>query len=113
MGTYLGTAAAIPERRAYKAWCEGVEPARKYRNRQVRRALSERTAQRSLGELTRIVRALGHRGLLLVLREGDALASRTERQREKGYTILRELVDNFDGAGGAVATRLILTGKDA
>jgi hypothetical protein len=99
--------------RAYDAWCAGVEPPRKYRNREVRRALSERTAQRNLNELTRIVCAFGYRGLLLVLSEGDALASRTERQREKAYTVLREMVDNFDGTGGAIATRVILTGQHA
>jgi bacteriophage exclusion system BrxC/D-like protein len=99
--------------RAYTAWCDGVEPPRKYRNRAVRRALSERTAQRSFNELTRIVCALGHRGLLVLLSECDALASRTERQREKAYTVLRELVDNFDGAGGAVAMRMVLTGQSA
>src|SRR5690606_16363099 len=98
-------------RRAYTAWCDGVEPPRKFRNREVRRALSERTAQRALSELSRVVRALGHQGLLLMLAEGDALPSRTERQREKAYTVLRELVDNFDGSGGAAAPRVILTGR--
>src|SRR5690606_2471195 len=101
------------QRRAYRAWCDGALPAKKHRNPAVRRALTERTAQRSLNDLTRIVRALGHRGTLIVLSEGDALASRTERQREKGYTVLRELVDNFDASGGAVATRLLLTGQAA
>ncbi len=104
---------AVAEKRAYKAWCEGVEPPRKYRNQAVRRALSERTAQRALSELTRIVCALEHRGTFVMLSEGDALARRTQRQREKGYTVLRELVDNFDGAGGAIATRVVLSGRDA
>lgn len=98
-------------RRAFTAWQDGVEPPRKARNRNVRRSLSERTAQRSLGELSRVVRALGHRGTFIILSEGDALASRTDRQREKGYTVLRELVDNFDGWGGASATRVLLAGQ--
>jgi hypothetical protein len=98
-------------RRAIAAWLDGVEPARKHKNRAVRRALSERTAQRSLDDLSRLVRALGHQGTLIVLTEGDALAARTERQREKGYTVLRELVDNFDASGGAVAARVLLTGQ--
>jgi len=88
-----------------------VEPPRKAKNRKVRRSLSERTAQRSLGELSRVVRALGHRGTFILLAEGDALAGRTDRQREKGYTVLRELVDNFDGWGGAAATRVLLAGQ--
>jgi len=98
-------------RRAITAWQDGVEPPRKARNRKVRRSLSERTAQRSFGELSRVVRALGHRGTFILLTEGDALASRTDRQREKGYTVLRELVDNFDGWGGAAATRVLLAGQ--
>ena len=98
-------------RRAFSAWQDGVEAPRKAKNRKVRRSLSERTAQRSLGELSRVVRALGHRGTLIILTEGDALASRTDRQREKGYTVLREMVDNFDGWGGAAATRVLLSGQ--
>jgi hypothetical protein len=109
---YLTAEDTDPARRAYAAWADGTEPPRKYRNKQVRRALSERTAQRSLNELSRIVRALGHKGVLLLLVEGDAMASRTERQREKSYTVLRELVDNFDGWGGAVGTRVLLTGQE-
>ena len=105
-----GDDAELP-RRAFTAWQDGVEPPRKAKNRRVRRSLSERTAQRSLGELSRVVRALGHRGTFILLTEGDALASRTERQREKGYTVLRELVDNFDGWGGAAATRVLLAGQ--
>lgn len=99
--------------KAYDAWFEGIEPAAKHRNDGVRHTLSERTAQRALNDLTRMVRALGHRGLLLVLTEGDSLAERTPRQREKAYTVLRELVDNFDTEGGAISTRVIITGGDA
>jgi hypothetical protein len=98
-------------RRAFTAWQDGVEAPRRARVRTVRRSLSERTAQRSLNELSRLVRALGHRGMLLLLAEGDALAARTDRQREKAYTVLRELVDNFDGWGGAAATRVLLAGQ--
>jgi hypothetical protein len=101
----------VAELRAFRAWCDGVEPPRRYRNEAVRRALSERTAQRALNELTRLVRALGYPGTFAVLSEGDALAQRTERQREKAYTLLRELVDNFDTSAGAIATRLLLTGQ--
>ena len=104
---------ALAETRAYDAWLEGTEPARKYKNPDVRRALSDRTAQRALVELTRVLRALGHRGLALFLSEGDSIASRTERQRERAYTVLRELVDNFDTGQGAAATRVMLTGTDA
>ncbi len=104
---------ATSEIRAYDAWLAGTEAPRKHRNPLVRRALSERTAQRAFGELSRVVRALGYRGLVVFLAEGDTIASRTERQREKAYTVLRELVDNFDGGMGAVATRVMLTGTEA
>lgn len=104
---------ATSEMRAYEAWLAGTEPAKKHQNPHVRRALSERTAQRVLGELSRVLRALGHRGLVVFLTEGDTIAARTDRQREKAYTVLRELVDNFDGSDGATATRVVLTGMDA
>jgi hypothetical protein len=101
------------EMKAYRAWLEGSEPARRYRNPDVRRALSERTAQRALGELTRIMRALGYRGTALFLSQGEGLTLRTSRQREKAYTVLRELVDNFDSGRGASAARITLSGTDA
>jgi hypothetical protein len=104
---------ASREYRAFEAWIDGVEPARRNRNPDVRRPLSDRNAQRTLGELSRIARALGYRGLVIFLSRGDAIAARTERQREKAYTVLRELVDNFDTGNGAIATRVIITGTDA
>ncbi len=104
---------ATSEVRAFTAWLDGTEPARKHQNPLVRRALSEQTAQRAIGELSRVVRALGYRGLVLFLSAGDAIVTGTERQRERSYTVLRELVDNFDAGNGAVATRVMLTGTDA
>lgn len=102
---------AAPETRAYKAWRDGREARGKAKNPDVRRALSERTAQRALGELTRILRALGYRGAVFLFVEGEALTERSERRREKAYTVLREAVDNFDEAGGAVASRLVIMGQ--
>jgi hypothetical protein len=104
---------ADKEIRAYRAWLMGNEPARRYRNPDVRRALSERTAQRALGELTRVVRAMGYRGTALFLSEGDGITARTARQREKAYTVLRELVDNFDSGRGVCSARITITGTDA
>lgn len=100
------------EVRAYEAWLNGVELRRKVKNAHVHTALNQHTAQRALSELTRIVRALGHAGTLICLHEADALARRTSRQRDKAYTVLRELVDNFDSGRGAVATRIVLTGLE-
>lgn len=105
---------APAERRAFAAWLDGTLPAKKYRNPNIRRALTERSAQRALATFTGIVRVLGYRGLVVILGEGESLAERTLRQRERAYTILRELVDNFDGmAGEATSVRVILTGQDA
>ncbi len=114
-GAYLNSddPGAAREYRAYEAWLDGEEPAKRNLNTDVRRPLSDRSAQRTLGDLSRIIRALGHKGLVIFLSNGDAIATQTDRQREKAYTVLRELVDNFDGANGAVATKMIITGTDA
>ncbi|MEM9191533.1 MAG: BREX system ATP-binding domain-containing protein [Myxococcota bacterium] len=100
------------EAEAFDSWVNGLVPAKKYQNPSVRTPLSAKTAQRALGELTRVLQALDFAGLLLLLSEGDAIARRTERQREKSYTVLRELVDNFDGQHGAVCTRVVITGTE-
>lgn len=99
------------EVRAFDAWARGVE----LKGRavaDVRAALGPHTAQRVFGELTRLVRALGYKGLLVLLHGGGALTLRTRRQREKSYTVLRELVDNFDTGRGAVCTRIVITGDE-
>ncbi len=59
------------------------------------------------------MRALGHRGMTIFLSEGDAIPQRTPRQREKAYTVLREMVDNFDSGRGARSARITITGTDA
>lgn len=100
------------EIRAYHAWLDGTEPGKRSRNEHVRSSLNAHTAQRALGELSRIVLALGHRGLCIYLHDGDAVARRTSRQREKAYTVLRELVDNFDTGNGAVGCRIVITGTE-
>lgn len=103
---------ARAEIRAYQAWLDGTEPGRNSRNPNVRAALNAHTAHRALGELSRIARALGGTGLAIYLHDGAALTKRTSRQREKAYTVLRELVDNFDTGNGAVATRISITGTE-
>jgi hypothetical protein len=99
--------------RAYRDWLDGKEPPKRYRHPGVRRPLSEQTAQRVLGELTRVMLALGYRGTVILLSQAGDIAERTDRQREKAYTVMRELVDNFDSGRGAMATRIVLTGDDA
>jgi len=103
---------ARTELRAYHAWLDGTEPGKRSKNPAVRSALNPHTAQRALGELSRLVVALGATGLAIFLHDGDAVTRRTARQREKAYTVLRELVDNFDSGNGALNTRILITGTD-
>ena len=98
---------------ALTRWAQGTPLKGRYATAGVRGTLNLHTGQRVLGELTRIIQALGYAGLSLLLSGAHAIAARTERQREKAYTLLRELVDNFDSGRGAVATRITLTGGDA
>ncbi len=97
---------------ALTKWAEGASLSGKYGGFGVRGALNVHTGQRVLGELTRIFGALGYGGFCLVLTGAESIAGRTDRQREKAYTLLRELVDNFDSGRGAVATRITITGGD-
>lgn len=101
---------ARAEIRAYQAWLDGTEPGKHSKNPNVRSALNAHTAHRALGELSRIAQALGGTGLAIYLHDGAAVTKRTSRQREKAYTVLRELVDNFDTGNGATATRILITG---
>jgi len=111
---YLGaTDDAAREVRSLTLWSEGHELKPRQLITGVSGTLDAHSAQRVLGQLTRIVCALGHKGLYVHLSGGEQLATRTPRQREKGYTVLRELVDNFDAGRGAVSTRICLSGGDA
>lgn len=74
--------------------------------------LSPRTAKRTLVELTRLVRALGHRGTLLVVKKAGLLTELSPSKREAAYTVLRELVDNADGPRGCTACRIYVSGGD-
>lgn len=98
------------EVRAFTQWSLGAEPSARLKVEGVRGVLDGHTGQRVFGQLTRIIKALDYKGLLLILSRGDCLSGRTARQREKGYTLLREFVDNFDSGRGAVSTRVVLSG---
>jgi len=111
---YLGaTDEAAREVRSLTLWSEGHELKPRQVVSGVRGTLDAHSAQRVFGQLTRILKALGHKGLYVHLSGGEELAGRTPRQREKGYTVLRELVDNFDAGRGAVSTKICLSGGDA
>nr|MCU0685869.1 ATP-binding protein [Polyangiaceae bacterium] len=71
------------------------------------------TARRALAELTRIVRALGARGLLLLFENAHLVTKLPPARRDGAYTVLRELIDNADGARGLASTRVMLFGLDS
>jgi hypothetical protein len=104
-----------------RAWLDGIELARAGKRRPSQgshdadeprgtAALSARTAKQVLADLTRLARALGFRGMLLLLRDADAVASFPPARRQAAYTVLRELVDNADGGRGMVSTLLLVAG---
>ncbi len=98
------------ELREYDAWLEGVELTRVYKRPVARESLTPKTARQALGDLSRLMRALGYAGCVLLFTGGHHLTQRTPRQREKGYTVLRELIDNFDSERGAISTRITISG---
>jgi hypothetical protein len=98
-----GTGAA----RKLQAWLGGRDVAR---DTDELRPLSERTAKRALADLTRLVRALGHRGTRIVLRDAEALIDLSPGRRDVAYTVLREIIDNADGGHGVVGCETLLVG---
>jgi P-loop Domain of unknown function (DUF2791) len=101
------------EKRRLVAWLDGTALAEAEEASRAVSALTARTAKRALTELTRLVRVLGHRGTLLVFRDGDSLLHLPPARRESAYTVLRELVDNADGGRGMLSTRIALLGSTA
>src|SRR5260221_583539 len=69
-------------------------------------ALSPSTALRALGELSRLVRAIGFRGVVMIFEGAEVLTRLSASRRDGAYTVLRELVDNADGARGLVSAQL-------
>lgn len=100
------------EVKVFALWAQGIASKSTRSAEGVRGTLNPHTGQRIFSELTRVIRALGYSGLVVLLSHGGSISLRSERQREKSYTLLRELVDNFDSGRGAVSTRIILTGDD-
>src|SRR5579859_6008079 len=104
---YIASASGTGPARKLQAWLGGREVARQAEEL---RTLSARTAKRALADLTRLVRALGHRGTRLVLRDAEALVDLSPGRRDVAYTVLREIVDNADGGHGIVACETLLVG---
>jgi hypothetical protein len=104
---YIASASGTGPARKLQAWLGGRDVARATDDL---RPLSPRTAKRALADLTRLVRALGHRGTRLVLRDAEALVDLSPGRRDVAYTVLRELVDNADGGHGLVACETLLVG---
>jgi hypothetical protein len=94
-----------------EAWLAGTELARAEANSAALSALSARTARRSFGELTRLLRALGHRGTLVTFHGADVIPKLPPGRREDAYTVLRELLDNADGGRGLSAQLVVEGGQ--
>lgn len=99
------------ERRELNAWLAGTNLSRSRSNAVARGTLNAKTAKRALSDLSRLVRALQWNGCLLCFSSAHAIVRRTPHQREKAYTVLRELVDNFDSDRGMTSTRIVLSGR--
>ena len=67
---YVASASGTGPARKLQAWLAGRDVAREADELRV---LSPRTAKRALANLTRMVRALGHRGTRVILRDAEAL----------------------------------------
>ena len=101
-------AAGRPARPAARidAWLAGTDLSRVEARGTALAALSAPTALRALGECSRLVRALGHRGVVLIFEGAEVLTRLSPSRRDGGFTVLRELIDNADGARGLVAAQL-------
>jgi hypothetical protein len=104
---YIASAAGTGPARKLQTWLGGREVARETDEL---RPLSTRTAKRALADLTRLVRALGHRGTRILLRDAEALVDLSPGRRDVAYTVLREIIDNADGGHGVVACETLLFG---
>jgi hypothetical protein len=106
---FLESATAKPSSRRLDAWLSG-EAASDVDAGPELRLLGPATAKSALAALTRLFRVLGARGTLIVLDEGEALVELSPARRDLAYTVLRELIDNADGRGGLLATKLFVAG---
>jgi hypothetical protein len=108
--SYLEAATGKPSARRLERWLGGERPGDVDAGPELR-LLGPATAKGALSALTRLFRVLGARGTLLVLAEGEALVELSPARRDLAYTVLRELIDNADGHGGMVATKLLVAGS--
>ena len=101
-------AAGRPARPAARidAWLAGTDLSRVESRGTALSALTAPTALRVLGECSRLVRALGHRGIVLIFEGAEVLTRLSASRRDGGFTVLRELIDNADGARGLVSAQL-------
>jgi hypothetical protein len=96
-----------------EAWLDGTSVARAEAAPVALGALAPENAQRTLAELSTLVRVLGHRGLALLFERGETLTKLPAARRERSYVVLRELIDNADGGRGLRAAHLVVGGTDA
>jgi len=95
------------------AWLSGTELARVEGRVAALASLTSVTARRALGEFTRLLRALGHHGLVMIFEGAEVLTRLSPARRDGSFTVLRELIDNADGGRGLVAAQLWVSGTAA
>lgn len=109
---YLESATGKPSAKRLESWLGGARPSDVDAGPELR-LLGPATAKATLSALTRLFRVLGAKGTLVVLDEGEALVDLSPARRDLAYTVLRELIDNADGHGGMIATKLLVVGDAA
>jgi hypothetical protein len=102
---WLAGATGRAAARRLQAWLRGEVPSAAH---EVDRSLTRTTAKAALAGLTRLARAVGARGTLLVATDGDAILELAPEPRDVGLTVLRELIDNGDGARAMASTKLVV-----
>lgn len=95
------------------AWLSGTELTRVEGRVTALTSLTSATARRALGEFTRLLRALGHHGLVMIFEGAEVLTRLSPARRDGSFTVLRELIDNADGGRGLVAAQLWVSGTAA
>lgn len=105
---YLASASGRSEAKRIKLWL-GLDDAERA-TELPERPISAGTAKSALGQLSRLLVALGARGTLFLLTDAEAIVDLPPGRRDVALTVLRELCDNADGHRGMLASRVVLFG---
>jgi hypothetical protein len=107
---YIAQATGRSSARRIHRWLGGEEVTQ---SADAVRVLQPRTSKQAFAHLSRLTRALGFRGLRVLMRDAHALVDLPPARRDVAYTVIRELIDNSDGGHGLVAVEILLLGSYA